>query len=350
MIRHKAFSSKKELEEHLATTGPQHVYHSSAYYTDPGASTMVEKGWTGADLIFDLDGDKIPSSKGGSYEELLDCVKDETLKLIDFLTSDFGFAESDMKVVFSGCRGYHIHIRHDSVLRCGTHERREIVDYICGTGLDLERILRQVPLPKPHRSRLEMPPSSAPGWGGRLSRWVLAFLRDLEKLPKEEGTKQLETVKGIGERYAQQLWHALFESEDARGRRGIDRIAEGKIDLIKGPSKAILWKSLLSRALTEEVGHPDEPVTADIKRLIRLPGSLHGGTGLRVTPIPLNKLDRFDPLLEAIAFSDELVQISVKAPVTFSLGGEHFDLERGEGKIPQYAAIYLLCRGEANEK
>ncbi|CVK33100.1 DNA primase small subunit domain-containing protein [Methanoculleus bourgensis] len=31
----------------------------------------------------------------------------------------------------------------------------------------------------------------------------------------------------------------------------------------------------------------DEPVTTDIKRLIRAPGSLHGGSGMRVVPLDI---------------------------------------------------------------
>ena len=38
---------------------------------------------------------------------------------------------------------------------------------------------------------------------------------------------------------------------------------------------------ILSRA-----AQADEPVTTDVKRLIRHPGSLHGGSGMRVVPIP----------------------------------------------------------------
>ena len=32
-------------------------------------------------------------------------------------------------------------------------------------------------------------------------------------------------------------------------------------------------------------GETDEPVTADVKRLIRLPGSLHGKSGLKVVTL-----------------------------------------------------------------
>ena len=52
MMRHQGFSTAKELRDFLVQRVPMHVYHSSAYYEDPAAPTMEEKGWLGADLIF----------------------------------------------------------------------------------------------------------------------------------------------------------------------------------------------------------------------------------------------------------------------------------------------------------
>jgi len=41
-----------------------------------------------------------------------------------------------------------------------------------------------------------------------------------------------------------------------------------------------------------------------IKRLIRTPGSLHGGSGMRVVPLDLHDLEDFDPLVDAVVFGD----------------------------------------------
>ena len=53
--RHLGFSREEELHKFLSSRVPAHVYYSSAYYETPSAPTMEEKGWLGADLIFDLD-------------------------------------------------------------------------------------------------------------------------------------------------------------------------------------------------------------------------------------------------------------------------------------------------------
>src|SRR5512136_760299 len=143
MRRHKSYVSREELVDYIRSMVPAHLYHSAAYYQRPGAPTMREKSWQSADLIFDLDADHLRKAPK-SYKEMLDLVKKETLKLLDFLMGDFGLSEKNISVVFSGGRGYHIHARDPQVLELGSDERREIVDYLTGTGLEIERFINEV--------------------------------------------------------------------------------------------------------------------------------------------------------------------------------------------------------------
>ncbi|WP_273278084.1 DNA primase small subunit domain-containing protein [Methanothrix soehngenii] len=144
MRRHKSFFSRGELVDYVRSMIPRHVYHSAAYYQRPGAPTMKEKIWQGADLIFDLDADHLRGA-ARSYAGMLEQVKRETLKLLSFLLSDFGFAESKISVVFSGGRGYHIHVRDPRIYSFGGDERREVVDYLSGRGLVLDRFIHEAP-------------------------------------------------------------------------------------------------------------------------------------------------------------------------------------------------------------
>ncbi|MDD1762458.1 MAG: DNA primase catalytic subunit PriS, partial [Methanothrix sp.] len=59
MRRHKSFLSSGEVADYVRSMVPRHLYHSAAYYQKPGAPTMKEKIWQGADLIFDLDADHL---------------------------------------------------------------------------------------------------------------------------------------------------------------------------------------------------------------------------------------------------------------------------------------------------
>jgi len=100
-------------------------------------------------------------------------------------------------------------------------------------------------------------------------------------------------------------------------------------------------------SLDDERGETDEPVTADIRRLIRCPTSLHGGSGFRVTPLTIQSLEEFEPLWDAVVFGDEPVAIDVVKPFKTEIQGESYDLEEGHSELPACAAIFLMARGAA---
>ena len=105
---------------------------------------------------------------------------------------------------------------------------------------------------------------------------------------------------------------------------------------------------LLMKIMAEDVairlsGEVDEPVTADIKRLIRLPGSIHGKSGLRVTPLSRAELTDFDPMSMAVPseYSDEPVTVTMKRDYDLRMKDQHFKLS-GTVDVPEYAAVFLI--------
>src|SRR5438445_320866 len=58
MVRHRAFRDPSVLLGAIRDLVPAHVYFSTAYYQEPTAA-MEEKGWKGADLVFDIDADHL---------------------------------------------------------------------------------------------------------------------------------------------------------------------------------------------------------------------------------------------------------------------------------------------------
>ncbi|ERH05940.1 MAG: hypothetical protein J07HN4v3_01549 [Halonotius sp. J07HN4] len=92
MVRHQSQLDLGDIDGFLSRTAPRHVYFSAASYDDPGASTMSQKGWRGADLIFDLDADHLPGVDPSetSYKEMLAACKDALSRLLSFLEADFG--------------------------------------------------------------------------------------------------------------------------------------------------------------------------------------------------------------------------------------------------------------------
>jgi DNA primase small subunit len=327
MRRHMGFGTPRELGEYIRSLVPAHAFYSSAYYTAPGAGTMAEKGWTGADLIFDLDADHLMR---GPYRAMLDRVKEETGKLLAMLTGELGFSERNIHLVFSGGRGYHVHVREIGVRGWGSQERRELIDYVCGIGIDPERLLSG-------------PPDGTPGWKERYISTISEYFLWLQGLEREEGEKHLMELPGIDRK---------------RGSRFLDAIDAYREGLGRGDFAPLLTNPVFSAAVRKEGGKfqgvlrtraalADEPVTTDTRRLIRMPSTLHGGTGLRVTPVPLGDLASFDPLQEAVVFSDRKVKVDATVNLPMELLGNAYRIEKGINVVPEALAVFLCARGMA---
>ncbi|MFP4169480.1 MAG: DNA primase catalytic subunit PriS [Methanomassiliicoccales archaeon] len=355
--RHLAFSRASDLREFFVNRVPAHAYHSSAYYQDPGASTMAEKGWLGADLIFDLDADHVPGAEGLSYPQMLARVKEEAVHLIDdFLLGDLGFDASHLRIVFSGGRGYHVHVNREDVIDLGSHERREIVDYITGTDLDMGWVFperasfekRIKDLRKVHRSVL-VPGKEAGGWRGKMRRGLETLLEELEGSQVDEVRGRYGSASEASEALVRGLLKDLFSPRG--GRRVKDLILDkGNLEDLSDRR----YRALLIRMVEEEikprlVGEVDEPVTSDVKRLIRLPGSLHGKTGMVVRPLEREEMDHFEPLRDAVPgmLTDDPVEVEVHDRVDMEIAGERLSLS-GREEVPTRAALFLLCRGMAS--
>jgi len=344
MNRHVSFRTIKEVKAYLARIAPAHCYHSVAYYKDPSKNTMIDKEWQGADLIFDLDADHLPEMedvKKGKipFSKLMGYIREQTYRLVvDVLLGDFGLSEEDLLITFSGGRGYHVHVRTPELLTLPSGARREIADYLTGKGLDLNKILIDAGYTKEYpirgkgieRKNLgveKLPRKDAKGWQGIITRYIHHTLDDLRE---KEGDEKKTIMKKFG------------VSNDMLNFKDNNNSIFNKLP--KTPKRLFV-----KIALKETAIYPDEPVTGDIHRLIRLPGSLHGGSGLKVTTMDYKKLERFDPMKDAIAFGNNLVRIRsiVSHPVTMGDGLATLKPER-VAELPEMAAIYFMARNWAH--
>lgn len=325
MRRHLSFSSPEDVHTYLKTMIPAHVYYSTAYYARPGAGQMSDKGWLGADLIFDLDADHIVR---GPYDVMLARVKEELFKLIDMLTSELGFFERDLRINFSGGRGYHIHIPTLAVRSWDSTERRELVNYVSGTGLSAESMLAG--------------PARNKGWQKRYRAALLAELDRIAALESDAQAEYLTGLKGISDKFATGFLKNLDATRTTAATIP-EKLLENKvIRAITNPENKPFQDQILAMA-----AQADEPVTTDIKRLIRHPGSLHGGSGMRVTPLEVDRLDAFDPLLDAVVFGERQVTVECSFPLTMPILGNSYSLSKGLNTVPEALAVFLCCRGIA---
>ena len=344
MNRHVNFRTVKEVKAYLARIAPAHCYHSVAYYKDPSKNTMIDKEWLGADLIFDLDADHLPEMedvKKGKipFSKLMEYIREQTYRLVvDVLLGDFGLSEEDLLITFSGGRGYHVHVRTPELLTLPSGARREIADYLTGKGLDLSKILIDAGYTKEYpirgkgieRKNLgveKLPKKDAKGWQGIITRYIHNTLDDLKEKSDDE---KKPIMKKLG--VSKDMLDFRDNNDDIFNK------------LPKTPKKRFV-----KTALKETAIYPDEPVTGDIHRLIRLPGSLHGGSGLKVTTMDSKKLEKFNPMKDAIAFGDNLVKVRsiVSHPVTMGDGLATLKPE-SVVDLPEKAAIYFMARNWAH--
>jgi DNA primase small subunit len=314
MIRHLAFASSGELIAELVRQAPSSVYCSNARYSHPRLR-MEEKGWLGADLIFDIDADSIPTlcksrhnrwycrncRKEGrvprpatcpychgadpvevrwTCPDCLNATREHTHRLVDFLKRDFGESEKEIRTYFSGSRGYHVQVQDERFNPLTSQSRAEIANYIRGEG---------VLIPKSRTN------SSARheeyGWPERVRLFANALA------PRN-------------------------------GR------------------KSIRDSQRLPKVLQTNAATIDQSVTTDIHRVFRMPGTLHGNSGL--LKMRVASLDDFDPTTDPVVLNDERVRVYIEYSPQFQLKGEQFGPYNSTlTDLPMYAAVFLLTKGLA---
>ncbi len=350
MQRHISFSNGNELWRFVASNVPAHCYYSTAYYRHPDAPTMEEKEWMGAELIFDLDADHLEGADKMTYPEMLRHIRSEMIKLCDsYLFGDLGFDYDDVRITFSGGRGYHAHVMMGDVLSLGSAERREIVDYVMGSGLDMDWVFPYKRVPTStfntgigKRTNVakdrEIPPENSGGWKKRMRNGLETVVEDFCEMDSKTLRLAYPSLKTSHYKTVEKVQNDVRSSQKMMFEKNtmatLDRTAQ----------------EMLVRVMDRDVkirlsGEVDAPVTADIKRLIRLPHSIHGKGGLKVIPLSRDELTDFEPLEMAVPdeYSDEPVKITMRSPVDLRIKDERFVL-KGETEVPEYAAVFLIGR------
>jgi len=364
MLRHKGFANINALKLFLGEAVPSDVYHSCAYYESPEAE-MDKKGWLGADLVFDIDADHIPTSCNKIHDEwtcgkcgfigkgitpeacpvcegqkfdtktwpcelCLKSAKEETAKLLDMLSADFGFSHNEVRAFFSGHRGYHVHVENEAVKTLDAMARKEIVDYVSGLGLS---ILGAEPRGRSAGRRGSRGFSLHDfGWNKRLKLGLQNFLLT--------ATKEDFVNAGLKGNSAA----AILRNKEVILNRCVE---EGRWGSVKGVGVGT-WEKLADFVKDLESAKIDTVVTTDTHRLIRMNGTLHGKTGLKKVEFPAKSLDAFDPFREAVAFKEGEVKVVVSDAPEFRLGGNVFGPYRGQTvEVSTAAAVLLICKGRA---
>jgi DNA primase small subunit len=365
MLRHRSFKHTGELTTFLQDFVPRDAYLSCAYYEDPEAE-MEKKGWMGADLIFDVDADHIPTSCdkihdfwvcgkceftgrgitpdrcpvcGGEKfdvstwpcESCLRSAKEETVKVLDMLTSDFGLSNNDLRVFFSGHRGYHVQVESEAVRSLDAMGRKEIVDYVSGIGFDVTfDSTKRKNMKAMNASRV--PASLNLGWRRRIAQCVHDFIFKAG----------LEDYRSLG--LKGNVAATIISNKDKILR---DWGGQEYYSSIRGIGFRT-WERLAEYCMSCCSANIDTVVTTDIHRLIRLTGALHGKTGFKKVEFPISAIDGYDPFRNAIAFKKGTVNVFVSDAPEFRLGEEAFGPYKNQKvALPTSAALLLVCKDRA---
>ncbi|MEM0157252.1 MAG: DNA primase catalytic subunit PriS, partial [Thermoplasmataceae archaeon] len=335
MVRHRAVLNLSALTDMMKRIVPRHTYYSTAYYRKPEEKVMKDKEWLGAELIFDLDADHIPGAEKMSYMEILSEVKKHTRRLIfRFLMDDLGFQEKDLKIFFSGGRGYHVHVVEDSIYPLGSDSRREIANYIRGEGFSTYDIRRS----------MQEASAVMGGWKSDVDRLFVEFLAGVAD---ESDSQLLSGVLGnrrTAEAYIRNLSKQINSGKSLKKRDLFLKPGSEKYRHMDANDEKILTH-IIGEARARNACEIDEPVTTDVHRLIRTPGSLHGKTGFIVKHIPVDDFDRFDPLRDAAypGFNVKSAKVEVLRPLRISIAGEDFNLEPGQTELPGATAVFVVA-------
>ena len=381
MIRHIGFSSPSTLKKYLISNTPKHAYASGTLYEQPEIQDMGGKGYQGCDLIIDIDVDhfytpckddhdiwyckncnksgrgmpeKCPKCGAQKLKILnwickscLNTAKDQIIKLIyNFLIPDFDIAIEEMKIAFSGHRGYHLKIENERIKTLTSDERREIVDYITGENISFINFGFQ-----DKGGNIFGFSKETIGWPQKILGKIVEIIRK----PNFEVKTLLSDKRKFNLRQ-NQVENFLNYKDDLLNI--IEKNQRNNWTIIGFSLNT--WNKFL-KTIVDEIGiEVDVPVTVDIHRLIRYPGTLHGKTGFKVQELYIDDLDSFNPLdevdkrLDPIVFDSEkkitqkLEITELEVPATTLKGETHGPYMKGEIiDVPHHFAVFLLCKGVA---
>lgn len=336
--RHIKFHNEKELFANIMKFSPSDIYCSSARYQNPTAN-IEDKGWIGADLIFDIDGKDLnlncaqthnltQCKKCGNIEngisskcarcestaiQIVDlpckkCVKalkDEVKKLIAILTDDFGVQKNSTYVYFSGNNGFHIKVVDENLFKASSLKRRAYVQYFQGKDYSIDNL------------------------GFKLDKTTNAVTVLPNKILYDGGWR----ARILGDLRIQLRNHKL---EDKSIRKILHFNETHDIPLLDYIQEKIKYHSVTI----------DSSVTMDIHRIFRLSGTLNSKSGL--IKAYCKDLESFDPLVSACFIGDSIIRIRSKASIKLSLKSKLFDIGIGINEVPEYVAVYLVLKGIAD--
>ncbi|MCX8166987.1 MAG: DNA primase catalytic subunit PriS [Candidatus Micrarchaeota archaeon] len=303
-VRHLKFNDIRDLRDFLVEKKPRYVSYSSALYSYPDLRPMEKKMLMSCELTFDID---INTNTVLISHAELSSAKEEVYKLIDdFLVSDFGITKDKILINFSGNRGFHVHVIDDEIMRLDSESRRHITDYITGKLFDKVDIFFEI-------NKNVIKNGITCNDLGLRKRLSDAFVREMHVQHLADFSKLKESL--ISGKY-----------------EGIVLLKNQKQKLQK------LYESIRKKVFV----NIDEKVSFDLTKLIRMPDSIHGSTGMIAKKISYADLDKFNPYENALVKFKGDVEVVSKSDLEVA----EFELnlkQKTRHTLPIKKAFVLAC-------
>lgn len=265
--RYKVFNTPDYLKRFIKSKTPFAAYCSVAYYEKP----RKREGWIKSELVFDVDAKDIPIRTCGCdnvCETCLNEAKEIVGNIIDTLNGDLGL--NNIHLVYSG-RGYHIRVFDEDIMNMNSDIRSQILKYVAGADL-----------PK-------------------------------NKYDDDDGVYNLEHFSipfGYPLVFTQRIQYAIqhltadSKLDDVNNKLLKDVLSNRNLlqknqwGLFKTNIGPIRYKKVIKAIAPLNMGLVDAKVTIDLKRILRLPSSLHSKVSMRCTEV--KNIDTFDPFKDAV--------------------------------------------------
>lgn len=265
--RYRVFRSMELLRKFLRYRAPFAAYSSVAFYEKP----QRRDGWLKSELVFDVDAKDIPIRECGCEgvcEGCLNQALEIVSGLIDTLKGDLGL--KDMYVVYSG-RGYHLRLFDESAMLLDSDVRGQIVQYLSGAEVPRNQYASEGVTYKLEHFSI---PFGYPQVFTERTKYAILHLT--EETPLDDvNQKLIKDVLANRELLEDNQW-GIFRSKigPVRYQRLIKSIASLNMALV------------------------DAKVTIDLKRILRLPSSLHSMVSMKCTVV--KNIETFDPFKDAV--------------------------------------------------
>lgn len=265
--RYKTFIDKSRLKRFIRVKNPFAAYVSVAFYEKP----EKRQGWKNSELVFDVDAKDIPirtcdCEEGQVCEKCLNQAKDIVLMIKDVLKEDLGLKE--IHLVYSG-RGYHVRVLDSNVMDSSSEMRGQIVQYVMGA----KKVELLNPMDYKNLQHFIIPyayPKNFTKW----SKYSIQHLTKKNELTNVNKKLLNDTIKNSS---------LLDENQWGLFRANI------------GP---IRYEKLINAIAMLNMNIADTKVSIDLKRILRLPSTLHSKVSMKSTYI--KNIETFDPFDDAV--------------------------------------------------